>query len=191
MTIKKIVLTLFIFFSIPLCFSQQLDYDPVEFEVIDESAIMTGIIDSDILDTIEDLLEDYPQVTTIVMQDVEGSVDDEANLNAARYIRQIGLNTHIPKGGLVASGGTDFFLAGVKRTAHSRAKIGVHSWADSDDIEGIELPKNHPEHRRYINYYKSLDIPTEFYWFTLRAAPSDNIHWMTKKEKKRYKITTH
>ena len=62
------------------------------------------------------------------MQNVQGSVDDEANIAAARLVRERGLNTLIPGSGMIASGGTDFFLAGVKRTVQPGAKIGVHSW---------------------------------------------------------------
>ena len=168
---------------------QEFDYDPVEFTVVGETAVMNGVIDGEIEDTLKDLLNENPQITTIVMQNVDGSVDDEANLIAAHYVRNQGLNTHIPSSGLVASGGTDFFLAGVKRTAGSNVKIGVHSWSGGS-IEAAELPENHIEHKKYLDYYRSMEIPSEFYWFTLKAAPSHDIHWMNQSEIKLYKIVT-
>ncbi|NEO86836.1 MAG: alpha/beta hydrolase [Spirulina sp. SIO3F2] len=188
---KKIAVLLSTLVAVPTCAAAFfLDYDPVEFEVSGKVAVMTGVIDSDIQLEIEDLLEENPQVTTIIMRDVEGSVDDEANLRAARYVRENGLNTHIPNDGLVASGGTDFFLAGVQRTAGPNALIGVHSWSGGGHIEATQLPQNHPAHQKYLNYYRAMGIPTEFYWFTLEAAPSDDIHWMTIEEQKFYRITT-
>ena len=59
-------------------------------------------------------------------------------------VRNRGIATHLPADGEIASGGVDFFLAGVKRTAEAGAKIGVHSWAD-DDYEGRELDSNAAE----------------------------------------------
>ncbi len=163
---------------------------PVEFVVSGEKAIMTGIINSDILERIADLIADNPQVHTIVMQDVGGSVDDEANLIAARYVRKKGLNTHIPADGMIASGGTDFFLAGVRRSADPGAKIGVHSWDATDGLVGSSLSKDHPDHQSYLAYFREIGIPEEFYWYTLDAAPPDGMHWMTEEEVIQYTITT-
>ncbi|MGH1429503.1 MAG: hypothetical protein ACRBB4_00125 [Neptuniibacter sp.] len=188
---KKIACLSFVIFIMAGCSSYSRDYDSVEFTVSGETALMIGIIDSDIPDQVIALLEDYPQITTIVMQDVEGSVDDEANLIAARYIRENGLNTHIPEDGLVASGGTDFFLSGVKRTASPGAKIGIHSWVDDQGTEGALLSRNDSAHKTYLDYYGLMGIPAEFYWFTLEVAPSEEIHWMTIDEQQLYKITTH
>ena len=35
-----------------------------------------------------------------------------------------------------------------------------------------------------------MDIPSAFYWFSLKAAPHDSMHWMSADEIKRYKLTT-
>ena len=57
---------------------------------------------------------------------------DDVNLLASREIRNRGIATHIAKDGMVASGGTDMFLAGAKRTIEIGAKLGVHSWGDGE-----------------------------------------------------------
>ncbi len=166
------------------------DYEPVNFKISGNTLIMNGVIDSDVKSKLQEALNMNPEVTSIVMENVEGSVDDEANLDAARFVRHKKLNTLIPSDGLVASGGTDFFLSGVKRTAQRGAKIGVHSWA-GDGIENPnKLPKSHVEHQKYLQYYKEMGIPSGFYWYTLKSATSDDIHWMTPYEIKKYKITT-
>ena len=152
---------------------------------------MNGVIDSDIKSQLLQLLDDHPQVTTIVMQLVDGSVDDKANLEAARIVRHQGLHTLIPSDGLIASGGTDFFLAGVTRRVERGAQIGVHSWAADDIGDARDLPKSHPDHQEYLSYYREMGIPTEFYWYTLQAAPSEEMHWMSPAEQKRYRIATH
>lgn len=150
---------------------------------------MVGDIDRTLPHRIRELHENYPEVTTIVMQDVPGSIDDEANLAAARLVRRYGFKTLVPDDGLIASGGVDFFLAGVERTVEPGAKLGVHSWA-GDNLTGSELPHDDPDHRPYLNYYLDMGIPTDFYWFTLDAAPADDIHFMTPEEIDHYQITT-
>ena len=163
------------------------DYEPVGFRVAGDVAVMTGVIDSGSGAKLKRLFERHPGIKTIVMQDVGGAVDDTANLEAARMVRARGLHTLIPADGLVASGGTDFFLAGVRRTVEPGAMIGVHSWSGPAG-EGADLPRDHPEHRQYLRYYRDMGIPAEFYWYTLRAAPSDEMHWMSKDEQQRYRI---
>lgn len=182
---QKKTLTLFIVLLLPAC----LLYESASFEVKGDAAVMTGVIDNKIGAKLETLLERHPGVRTIIMRHVEGSVDDEANLKAASMVRAQGLNTLIPADGLVASGGTDFFLAGARRTVEAGAMIGVHSWS-GPAIEGADLPRDHPEHQPYLSYYRAMGIPTEFYWYTLRAAPSDEMHWMSQDEQRRYRIAT-
>ena len=164
-------------------------YTPVSFIVEGDKAIMSGVIDSDIISHVRELYENHSDVTTIVMQEVPGSIDDEANLTAARLVRSYGLNTVVPTDGFIASGGVDFFLAGVERTIEPGAKLGVHSWG-GDGFTGDELPRDDPEHNRYLAYYSEMGIPTEFYWFTLEAAPVEDFHVMTPAEIDQYKITT-
>ena len=166
-----------------------LNYEPVSFSVSGDAAIMTGVIDGDIGKKLQTLFNEHPEIKTIILQNVEGSVNDEANLKAARLVRQRGLDTLIPGDGMVASGGTDFFLAGVKRTARPGAMIGVHSWSDLM-LDGARVPGNSPEHQKYLLYYKEMGIPAEFYWYTLRAAPSSGIHWMSTEEQRRYRVIT-
>ena len=182
---QKKILALFVALLLSACFL----YESASFQVTGDAAVMTGVIDNEIGAKLETLLERHPEVKTIIMRHVEGSVDDEANLKAARMVRERGLNTLIPADGLVASGGTDFFLAGVRRTVEAGAMIGVHSWSGLT-IEGADLPRDHPEHQPYLSYYRAMGIPTEFYWYTLQAAPGDEMHWMSQDEQRRYRIAT-
>ena len=163
-----------------------LDADPdgpAEFEVIGSRAYMIGEIGSSTPDAVEDLLEDYPAVDTIVLVEVPGSGDDAANLEAARMVREAGLATHVPADGEIASGGVDFFLAGETRTFDDGARFGVHSWGTGDpDFNAVDLDDDDPEHDTYLSYYEELGVDTEFYWFTIEAAPPLEIHWMTSAE---------
>ena len=153
------------------------------------TVIMEGVINSNTLDDIKNLFDQNPQITTLIMQNVPGSSDDEINLLASREIRQRGIVTHIPTDGMVASGGTDMFLAGIKRTIDAGARLGVHSWSTGDQ-EATDFPRSHSVHSSYLNYYMEMGIDTEFYWYTLEAAPADDIHWMTAEEIERYGVLT-
>lgn len=159
-----------------------------KFEVQGNEAHMNGVISKRTIQRVKDLIEDHPEVTTIVMVNVPGSIDDVSNLEASRLIRQAGLNTHVPQGGLIASGGVDFFCAGVKRTAHTDSTIGVHSWAGDGVTNANNLPKDHPEHKKYIAYYEEMNIPTSFYWFTIAAAPAESMYDMTQEERIQYQL---
>ncbi|KGJ86479.1 alpha/beta fold hydrolase [Colwellia psychrerythraea] len=163
------------------------------FENDDDSAdtvYMNGVIGSDTLALMQTLFSTYPQIKTLVMQNVPGSMDDEINLLASMEIRNRGINTHIPADGMVASGGSDMFLAGVKRTIALGARIGVHSWSDGSGKAALDYLKGHQAHDIYLNYYKAIGITTDFYWYTLKAASADSIHWMTAEEMVLYGVLT-
>ncbi len=165
-------------------------YTPVSFTVEGEKAIMKGTIDATLKNTLDTMLSNNPAVKTIEMLEVPGSADDEANLVAARIIRARAISTHVPAMGHIASGGVDFYLAGVMRTLDEGAKVGVHSWADGDGKAGSSYPTDHTDHKQYLDYYTEMGIPLEFYWFTLSAAAPEAIHYMTPEEIDRYGVTT-
>jgi hypothetical protein len=164
---------------------------PLEFVVADTVATVSGVIDASTPSRILRLLLDHPEVTTLRMVDCGGSIDDEAMVTAARLVREHGLATHVPATGMVASGATDLFLAGLHRSAEAGARFGVHSWDDGDGSAGTDLPRDDPAHTLYIEYYSEMGIPAEvFYWFTMEAAPPDGIHWMTDEELERFNFLT-
>ncbi len=154
------------------------------------SVYMNGVIGTDTLAVMQTLFSKYPQIKTIVMQNVPGSMDDDTNLLASMEIRNRGIATHIPADGMVASGGTDMFLAGVTRTIEPGAKLGVHSWSDGSGKVALDYPREHQEHVKYLEYYKAIGIDADFYWYTLEAATADNIHWMTAQEIAQYGVLT-
>ena len=187
--IRPILFTLLFAFIVG-CRAFGLDYDPAVFTVEEDRAMMEGVIDGTTPERVEQLIEDYPNVTTIVLQQVDGSADDEANLVASRIVRQHGFATHVPADGEIASGGVDFFLAGRTRTVEDGARLGVHSWAAGFGETGADLPKDDPQHQLYLDYYEEMGSPADFYWFTLEAAPAECIHWMTASEIAQYGMVT-
>lgn len=165
------------------------DNSPAFFTVVGDTAFMKGVINSSTPARVLELVFEHPNVKTISMINVPGSIDDVSNLRASLYVHQFELNTYLSETSSVASGGTDFFLAGKERTVKSGAKIGVHSWGGGAKA-ATELSKNHKAHKKYLNYYRIVNIPEEFYWYTLEAAPAKSIHFMTEDEIELFKIRT-
>nr|WP_216600232.1 alpha/beta hydrolase [Ruegeria sp. HKCCD7559] len=164
-------------------------YTPVSFVAQGDQIIASGTIDETTLSAFEEVTAQNPEARTLVLQYIEGSVDDDANVIFAREVHRAGFDTVVPSNGLVASGGTDLFLAGNRRVLQPGACVGVHSWAGSG-LVATDLPEDDPEHDRYLDYFKDIGVDEEFYWYTLFAAPADSIHWMTAAEANRFDLTT-
>ncbi|MFK7744837.1 MAG: alpha/beta hydrolase [Roseobacter sp.] len=173
--------------SIPLAAHAQ----SARFDYEDGVLWMNGEIDRSTPRKLSRALQRYPDAQWIALEYVPGSNDDEANLQAARLVRQAGLSTIVLSDSLIASGGTDFFLAGVNRVVRPGACIGVHAWSDdSIATPASQLPRNHPEHSMYLQYYRELGVPDKFYWFTLQAASADGMHYMSQNELNAFGVAT-
>lgn len=152
---------------------------------------MNGTIGSSSLANFDKLYSKYPSVKTINIKNCDGSSDDEINLRLSKKVYDLNIDIHLLDKAEIASGGVDFFLAGKKRTRGNNIKIGVHSWA-GDNVTATDFPVGHANHLPYINYYKSIGFTDaeakDFYYFTINAASSTSIHWMTEEEIKTYKM---
>ena len=149
-----------------------------------------GVVSGNSHDQMYDALKDAPEVAVVVLTSVPGSADDETNVELGRMIRRAGMTTYLPAGGLVASGGTDLLLSGARRVVERGAEVGVHSWASGDGVSGDSVPRNDPQHKLFLDYYRDIGIAEEFYWFTLSAAPADSMHWMSEDEMAQYAVYT-
>jgi len=159
------------------------------FEVHRNEIWMDGYINSKTYDQFVNLLEENPQVTTLVEGIVHGSLDDDTMIKLAYYVRDQGLNTHLRSTSQIDSGGVDLFLAGVDRTMERGAHIGVHSWSDGS-TQAKDVPVEDPQHRQNAQYIKDMLGSEDFYWFTIYAAPADGIHEMTEEEIIQYGLLT-
>jgi len=173
---------------------EDLPYEAATFEIEGGTALMYGVIDHTTPGVVQALVDEHPAVTRIVMVDVPGSDDDPANLKASRLVREHGLTTVVPSNGVIASGGVDFFTAGKYRVVEPCGKLGVHSWdedgPDGSIIFGNEVPRDHEIHAMFLDFYREMGIPEDFYWFTLEAAPPQRIHWMSDEEIVLYGLVT-
>lgn len=151
--------------------------------------LMAGEITSRTPENFEAVLSANPQITTVVPQVMQGSLDDTAVLRMGYALRARGLDTHLTARSEIYSGAVDLFLAGNRRTMQRGAVIGVHSWADGFG-EGADYGRNRAEHRSNVAYTRDMLGSAAFYWFTLQAAPSSEIHEMTPAEISRFGVLT-
>jgi len=172
--------------------------EPVKFEVVDNIAYMKGVMDSTIPLLVENLIEHYPQINTIVMTEVMGTIDFEATLEAGRLVREACLKTVVPFMGKIASGGVHFFLGGCERIIENGGKLGVHTWKTIvlDDDGNIkqswvanDYVKDDPVHSPYLNYQDAMGISEEFYW-TMIDIPFENYRFLSEQEITEFNIST-
>lgn len=140
----------------------------------------------------KELIKDHPEVTTIVLQKVPGSINDAVNMHTGRIIREAGLNTKVLSDSEISSGGVDLFSAGNARIFTKGAQVGIHSWGGGG-FSAHQLPKNHPAHQYQIAYFTMClgeEKGQDFYFRTLEAAPANSMYWMTKEEIEKWHLAT-
>lgn len=200
-TSKFFALILFTSFLLTSCnsdddttqdFSSTFTFDIFTVQPDEETVIMNGEIKSRTLQDFTNMLQGHPTIQRIHIGTVPGSNDDEINFQAGILLRQNNINTHILDNGIIASGGVDFFLAGVQRTRGENTMIGVHSWSDGDGNQATDFPVDSSEHLPNIQYYEDIGYNSQwsraFYFFTINAAPAEGIHWMTEEEITQFEI---
>jgi len=163
--------------------------ETTDFTVDGELLFMSGEINSKTDEQFEAVIAANPQITTVVECSVPGSLDDDTMIPLSYRVRALGLNTYLTANSEVASGGSDFFLAGVERQMEEGARIGVHSWSDGLR-EAMDYPRDAPEHEANRAYIEAMLGEDGFYWFTIEAAPADDILWMSPDQIAQYGLLT-
>ncbi|MEE9427183.1 MAG: alpha/beta hydrolase [Paracoccaceae bacterium] len=152
-----------------------------EFKVEGDTLFMNGEINSKTLGQFEEVYAENPGIVRLVEQVVPGSNDDDTMIALAYRVRELGISTHLTSDSEIFSGGVDLFLAGASRTMVSGAVIGVHSWSDGIK-DAKDYPKDSPEHEQNRKYIEDMLGSDAFYWFTIYAAPADDILNMTNEQ---------
>ena len=194
--LKKITLVCLIAFiglSVSTCKKGYMDrYGPF-YVLNDTTVVMNGDMGSRVDQQFEKLLENYPNIRLIMMEECPGSRNDEEMFKAALMLKNNAINTHLLSHGIIESGAVDFFLAGTKRTMDEGGKFGVHAWSDGGS-SATDYPEGHEEHQIYIDYYISVGYSQPdaeaLYYFIINAASPDNIHYLTEQEIIDYNILT-
>ena len=156
------------------------------FRVMDEGrAAMVGSTDSASPAQFRAMRAAYPGIAVIEMLEVPGTRDDIANLELGRMIRAAGIETLVPAGGSVRSGGVELFLAGAKRHAEPGAEFAVHSWEDELGRQAGDYTADAQIHAEYVAYYTEMGLSPEkaraFYDMT-NSVPHESARWLTAQD---------
>lgn len=154
-----------------------------------EQAKITGTLGTDFYIQMQSLIAQHPEVKTLVLQNIQGSINDAINMHSGRLVRNAQLTTLMPADGEAHSGGVDLFAAGYKRVYQTGGKLGVHAWCCVDSKHAGQLGKDHEAHGAQLTYVREMlgrELGPEFYFFTINAAPFDGIHLMTQAEIDKY-----
>ncbi len=65
----------------------------LEIYIEQNMAFISGVLGPDLPEQISEMVRQSPNVQTLVLVDIPGSVDQEATMQAARLIRRLGLNS--------------------------------------------------------------------------------------------------
>jgi len=153
------------------------------FRVIDAArAALVGVTDERSPAAFAAMLAAHPGIATLELVECPGTDDDRANLALGRMIRARGLATHVPDGGSVRSGAVELFLAGAHRAAERGAEFAVHAWADEDGREPKDYPRDAPENRAYLDYYREMGmsgIEARAFYDMTNAVPNASARWLS------------
>ncbi len=152
-----------------------------------DEAYINGVLGKKFYKRFKKFIKENPEIKTIVFEEVPGSINDEWNVKSCVLLHQSGFNTRLTSNSMIASGGVDLFISGNKRYIEKGAKIGVHSWSDGKK-DGADYPRDDEGHQIFFDMFEKINMDTAFYWFTLRAAPAESIHFMTEEEIELYQL---
>ncbi|MDA3838871.1 MAG: hypothetical protein PF574_07815 [Candidatus Delongbacteria bacterium] len=161
-------------------------------ELKGNEAFLSGELGINSYCQIKNLIENHPEVKTLIFTKVPGSVYDDVNMHIGRLIRKGGLITKALFSSKIYSGGVDLFCSGKERIVHKGAELGVHSWDDGDKT-AIDYPMDHPAHSLQIEYFEQMlgeKNGKSFYYFTIVSAKADDIYIMSHEEIRKWKIST-
>lgn len=161
-------------------------------EVRGTQAFLNGTLGTKGYSQFKDLIKNNPEVDTIVLQNVPGSINDAVNMHTGRIIREAGLNTKVLANSEISSGGVDLFCAGKERIVNKGARLGIHAWAGGG-ISADNLAKDHPAHQYQIAYFTMClgkEKGPAFYFRTLEASSAQGMHWMSDKEIEQWNLST-
>lgn len=150
-----------------------------------DRAAMAGIVDTPTPRQFAAMVKAWPGIRTLDLIDLPGTYDSDANLALARMVRKAGIDTHVPAGGSVRSGGVELWLAGAHRSADEGAEFAVHSWEDEDGREAIDFAADAPEHKPFLAFYRDVgmspDEASRFYALT-NSVPFEQARYLGRSD---------
>lgn len=166
--------------------TEPVEHD-VTFNVRGDVAYVSGTTDSNSHNLIKNFVRENPDVDTLILQAMPGTLDMDTNRRVVMDLRAAGLATHVPADGRIASGAVDWFIAGSPRTVECGAMIGVHSWGSKTGERGDKTFYD-GQLRTQRWFLSKMSVDPDFYEFTRNAAGPDDIYWLSVDDMLRYRL---
>ena len=158
-------------------------------EVEDQIAYAWGSTDTESFGDVARVLQANPQIETLILRDVPGTLDMRTNSLIARMIRERGIATRLEHDSFIASGGVHLFMGGVERTLECGAKIGVHSWKGSDGSTPRSLGFD-PAEGYMVEFHADMGVDTGFYQFSRDRSPHEALYYVSAEQAERFALST-
>ncbi len=161
--------------------------EPATFTVDGDRAIVRGTLGPTTPELLQAALDENPDLRTLVLTNVPGTVDAVESDEAARMARSANLATCVPETGYIASGAVDLFWAGAIRKVHPNNQgVVVHGWiteqclptgecpaslGEEGCVVGADLPMDDPLHDPFLDFYEDVGVDEAWYWWIFEQAP--------------------
>jgi hypothetical protein len=140
-----------------------------QFRVEGERLTVSGQLTLASTERLDRLLEENPDVTTLVLGEISVESDPTALLQKGLVVRGAGLDTEVDGGVALRGDPVYLFLAGVDRRLGPGATLVVTDWQTRVGPASL-LPRDHPAHQERLDYVRRMLGAEDFYWFTLEAG---------------------
>ena len=156
------------------------------------SVQLDGTLGSDSLGVLRRYIGSHPDTSNLILGDMPGTIDVDATVSMARWVRKRGLETSITEDSAIASGAVDLFIGGAYRSIECGATVGVHAWSYDDGIAASDIKNpNDYRHKAQIAFLDDMGLDGQaFYWFTINAAPPERIYLMTEEEINQFSLSS-
>jgi hypothetical protein len=161
--------------------------DPATFTVDGDRAIVRGTLGPTTPERLQAALDANPNLRTLVLANVPGTVDSVESNEAARMARKANLATCVPDTGYIASGAVDLFWAGaIRKVDRNYRGVVVHGWiteqclpsgecpaslGEEGCVVGADLSMDDPQHDPSLDYYADVGVDESWYWWIFEQAP--------------------
>lgn len=159
------------------------------FRIEGERLLVSGNLTLISTERIDTLVEENPDLSIVVLGEIDPASDATALLQKGALIRSLGLSTQVAPGVTVSGPALYLFLGGVERSLSEDAAIAVSDW-QSTLGPASALPPEHPAHDERRLFIAQTLGDEALYAFSLGAAPVGGAHVLSAAELAEFGVLT-
>ena len=159
------------------------------FRVDGTAMILEGPLSGASVERFEMLVEQHPELQTLVLGNVPGTSDITALVQKGYRVRSLGFDTVVAPDAVVEGDAVLLFLAGNERVLGEGAALVVSDWSHGG-VMGSALAADAPAHEERRRYVADMLGEDGFYWFSLEAVTGGAPHRLNRAEIAEYGLET-